>query len=355
MSGPEILVLTTVHQPDDTRIRERLIRTLESLGTISYATKEPGPTDRSGLEWIRLRGGRLRRNLAAIGLLLGRKWDLAVLHDPETIPAGVLARLRRTSVVFDVHEDLPAQIDSKTWAPGWARPPLRFLSKCLYRLADRSMRLTLAEPGYQRMFKGKLPVFPNHPRSDSFPGPRSDGDGSAIYVGDVTVARGLDDAVTACALASVPLVIVGRVDPGLRPRLETSNPTPELTGPIPNPEALELIGRSSVGLSLLRDLPNYRNSLPTKTLEYLAMGVPVVATDLPGTRAVLEDLDAVWLVPPGDTTAISEAIGQAVQPEAKAMALAQAGSIRRDFRWPEEDVRAFYSTLIRPAENPAPN
>lgn len=355
MSGPAILVLTTVHSPDDTRIRERLVRSLQPLGTISFASKEPGPSDDSGLHWIPLRGGRLRRNLTAIGILLGRKWDVAVLHDPETIPAGALARLRRTPVVFDVHEDLPGQIDSKGWAPGWAKPGLRLIARSLFWLADRSLRITLAEPGYQRMFDGDLPVFPNYPRSGSFPDPRPDGDGSAIYVGDVTGARGLEDAVEACALASIPLVIVGRVEPGLRPRLESSIRPPELTGPVPNPEAMHLVAGSSVGLSLLRDLPNYRDSLPTKTLEYLAMGVPVVATDLPGTRAVLGDLDAVWLVPPGDVTAASEAITAAVEPRARAQALAQADAIRRAFRWPEEEVRAYYSTLIRPAESPTPN
>lgn len=355
MSEPAILVLTTVHSPDDTRIRERLIRSLQPLGTISYASKDPGPSDPAGLNWIPLRGGRLRRNLVATWILVRRKWDLAVLHDPETIPAGALARLRRTPVVFDVHEDLPGQIDSKTWAPGWAKAPLRLVARSLFWLADRSMRLTLAEPGYQRMFNGELPVFPNYPRSDAFPDPRSDGDGSAIYVGDVTGARGLEDAVEACAMTSIPLVIVGRVDPGLRPRLESSTRPPELTGSVPNPEAMQRIGESSVGLSLLRDLPNYRDSLPTKTLEYLAMGVPVVATDLPGTRAVLGDLDAVWLVPPGDITATFEAIQEAGRPQAKAKALAQADFIRRTFRWPEEEVRAFYSTLIRPAGSPAPN
>jgi glycosyltransferase involved in cell wall biosynthesis len=355
MSRSAILVLTTVHSPDDTRIRERLIRSLQPLGEISYATKQPGPSDLSGLDWIPLPGGRIRRNLAAIGLLLRRRWDLAVLHDPETIPAGVLGRLRGTRVVFDVHEDLPAQIDSKTWAPIWAKPVLRLLARSLYWLAGRALRLTLAEPGYQRMFKGDLPVFPNYPRSDTFPRPGSAGDGSAIYVGDVTRARGLEDAVEACGLASVPLVIVGRVDPGIRPGLEQSAHAPELTGPLPNPAAMELIGGSSVGLSMLRDVPNYRDSLPTKTLEYLAMGVPVVATDLPGTRAVLDDLDAVWLVPPGDITAAAEAIVEAVRPQAKTKALAQVPVVRDIFRWPEEEVTTFYSNLIRAAGTPDPS
>jgi glycosyltransferase involved in cell wall biosynthesis len=355
VNGARILVLTTVHPPDDTRIRERLIRTLDEIGSISYACRRPGPSDLTGLTWLPLEGGRLRRNLAACSLLLRARWDLVVLHDPEMIPAGALAHgLRRTPVVFDVHEDLVGQISSKQWAPGWARPSLRVLARALFWLAERTLVLTLAEDGYRRLFHHDHPVFPNHPRSDGYPQPAPEGDGSALYLGDVTRARGIEDAVSACHEADVPLVAVGRVEAGLADSLgETGGVA--LVGPMPNPEAVRLVAAASVGLSPLRDHPNYRHSLPTKVLEYLAVGVPVVATDLPGTRAVLESLEAVWLVAPGDVEAMARAVGEAVRPEAKRAAVAQAGAIRSRYRWPEEEVRLFYQGLIRRGGNPDPS
>ena len=273
---------------------------------------------------------------------------MVVLHDPEMIPAGVLARiLRRRPVVFDVHEDLESQIRYKEWAPWWTKPALRLLARGLYRLAERYLTLTLAEAGYQRLFREDHPVFANYPRSEGYPEPLEEGDGSAIYLGDVTLARGVADAVDACALSSVPLVAIGRVDDGLEVELKsTARGEVLLTGRLPNPEALELVAKASVGLSPLKDLANYRESLPTKTLEYLAMGVPVVATDLPGTSAVLEGLDAVWLVEPGDVGAMSKAIEDAVRPDSKRAALKQAMEVRERFRWPEAEVRSFYQTLI---------
>ncbi|HEY4606490.1 MAG TPA: glycosyltransferase, partial [Acidimicrobiia bacterium] len=305
MTAPAILVLTTVHTPDDTRIRERLVRSLEEIGRVTYATRVPGPSDMSGLSWARLPGGRIRRNLAALMLLVRGKWDIAILHDPETIPAGVLARLtRRAVVVFDVHEDLPAQIAYKDWVPAPLAGMFRGIARGLYRLAERFLVLTLAEPGYDRLFDKSHPVFPNFPRSSSFPAPLESGDGSAVYVGDITRARGLEDALEATARSGIRFVAVGRGEETLveamTSRARDLNAELELTGPVSNPEALKRMSVASVGLSPLRDEANYRHSLPTKTLEYLAMGIPVVASDLPGTRAVLEGLDAVWLVPPGD-------------------------------------------------------
>ena len=58
---------------------------------------------RGATTWVPLAGGRLRRWVGALRLCLSRDVDLNSLHDPETIPAGLLARrLRGTPVVFDL-------------------------------------------------------------------------------------------------------------------------------------------------------------------------------------------------------------------------------------------------------------
>ena len=132
-----VLVVSTVHWPDDTRIRERFVRTLSSEFEIKFATKEPGPSDMTGLTWIRLRGGRFRRNLEAMVVTLRRDWDVLVLHDPETIPLGLVARfLTRRSVVVDVHENFPATAYTRAWVPGGLRPLVAALSRWLLQAAE---------------------------------------------------------------------------------------------------------------------------------------------------------------------------------------------------------------------------
>jgi len=293
--------------------------------------------------------------------MLDKRWRLVILHDPETIPAGAFAHfLRHRPVVFDVHEDLPSQVVNKVWAPTWARPILRSVAKMLYALADKSLVLTLAEPGYERLFSGRRhSVFPNYPRTVTYPDAVKAGDGSAVYLGDLTRTRGIEDALTACGAAGVAMTAVGRVDDdfarSLRDQAHVAGVALTLTGRIPNPEALRTVGKASLGLSPLRDIANYRSSLPTKTLEYLAMGVPVVATDLPGTREVLDGLDAVWLVPPEDPGAMAQAITEASRNEAKNAAMAQVDFVRKRFQWPEIEVRKFYRGLVGQSETPDPS
>lgn len=345
---PKALVVTTVHWPDDTRIRERLIRTLAEGFDVRYATRDPGPTDRSDLEWVRLPGGRLRRNLGALRLALTESWDVLVVHDPELIPVALMARLKGRPVVLDVHENIPATARTRDWVPEWLRTPLSAFLSFALRIVEPLLTVTLAESGYRRLFRRDHPVFPNHPDTRRYPDPIG-GVRVVVYLGDVTVQRGARVAVEASAGAGVPIVFIGRAGDDLRAELAVTTGeghTVDFRGELPNPVALNEARRAGVGISPLLDSPNYRDSAPTKVLEYLALGLPVVASDLPGTRELVEGLDAVELVTPGDPTALARAIERALQPSSRATAAAQAREVRERFRWPAEEVLEFYRSLI---------
>ncbi|MGD2044227.1 MAG: glycosyltransferase [Acidimicrobiia bacterium] len=344
---PTILVVTSVHWPDDTRIRERLIRTLSGVFEVEYASREPGPTDRSGLSWVPLPGSRLGRWMRALSVCLRRKWDVLVIHDPELIPVGVLARfVKRRRVVFDVHENVPATALTREWVPDFLRRPLAFAARCAMRLAESTLDLTLAEDGYRSLFRRDHPVFPNFPDTSQYPDP-TEGDASVVYLGDVTAERGAVTAVRAGHRAGVSLVFVGGVSQALRGSLqEHADGSVTFTGRVPNPQALELVRHAGVGISPLHDSPNYRHSTPTKILEYLALGLPVVASDLPGTRQLVDGLEAVVLVPPGDVDDMAKAIELSLDPAVRKRAKDQAPKIREQFRWPEEAVALFYESLV---------
>ena len=47
---------------------------------------------------------------------------------------------------------------------------------------------------------------------------------------------------------------------------------------------------------------------PLKVIEYMAAGLPIVTSDLPGVREVAEHERSAWLVPPGDEAAFAAAV-----------------------------------------------
>jgi glycosyltransferase involved in cell wall biosynthesis len=346
-----VLVVTTVHHPDDNRIREKTIRTLGESFEVEFAARRPGPTDANGLIWTPLTGGRARRNLAAWRLVLTSRADVVSIHDPELLPLAVIARLvRRLPVVFDMHEDIPNQILTKAWIPRLLRRPVSALSRLMLRLAERLMAFTLAEDSYARQLRSSHPVVANHPDVDSLPRVGDPRDG-IIYVGSVTEERGLLDAVRAGAVVGVPLTVVGPAGDQLVQRMRQvaaeMGGSVTVTGRLPHAEAMKLVSHAAVALSPLHDLPNYRYSIPTKVLEYLAIGVPVVASDLPATRAVTEGLEAVFLHRAGDVDSLVAALRQALADGVAGVAESQVEIVRSRFRWPAERLVSLYEEVCR--------
>lgn len=345
-----LLVVTSVHPSDDPRVRHKFIGTLAQDFDIVYATKSPGPSDTHGFTWRRLKGGRLGRWFASLVAMLTVPADVILVHDPELIPAAIVAKLvRRKPVVFDLHENVAAQILTKSAIPGVLRRPLAAGAMAWIRIAERLIDLTLAEEGYRDLLRSDPPVFPNYPDVALLPEPLSTTRDGIVYVGDVTEQRGAVTLLEAAAQAGVgPVIYVGRCADVLRrellERASELGVRVEMKGWQPYPAAMAIAGSATVGVSPLHDTPNYRASLPTKTLEYLALGTPVVATDLPGTSKVIGELPGVVLVQPGSATHLSEALGS-VDGSVAAQALEGASAVRRDYRWPAVEVRAFYASL----------
>lgn len=71
-------------------------------------------------------------------------------------------------------------------------------------------------------------------------------------------------------------------------------------------------------------LPSYREGLPKSLLEGMALGLPVVTTDVPGCReTVIENLNGL-LVPPRDAEALADAIESLVLDEPRRNAMGRA-------------------------------
>ena len=347
-----VLVLSVVHQADDPRLRLRTVGVLAERFAVRYATRPPGPVERGDHQWVGLRGRRAGRHLRAAREAWRSDVGLLSVHDPELIPLGIAVRvLRGIPVVLDVHENVPSQLRTKPWLPAVLRVPLSLLSGAMLRLAERQLSITLAEPGYARLFRREHAVLPNYPLVDQLPEPAPPGD-DIVYVGDVTEARGAMFAIEVVARMATRhrLRLIGRCAPALRARLEALATNLgvdlDLPGFIAHGEAMRAVAVAAVGLCPLEDQPNYRHSLPTKVLEYLALGVPVAASDLPGTADLVAGRPGVQLLPPRDRDAWARALDQIVsQPHWREEAVAASDDVRKQFTWPADRLLDTYVDL----------
>ncbi|GAB2756578.1 glycosyltransferase [Streptomyces bullii] len=321
-----VLVVTIVHHPEDARILHRQITALRERGhQIEYAAPfaARGVAPRPGIQGLplpRAVGRDRRAALRAAGRLLaerGPEADVVLLHDPElllVLPAA-MRRWRRAGrvpvTVWDVHEDTGAALVMKRWLPGVLRPPLRLGVRAAERLAERHLRLLLAEDAYQARFRRVHPVVPNFP---AVPPPSSEApcDDRVVYLGHLSRARGALDVIETARLLgpAVRVEVIGEATPDVRDALAQADREGLLRwyGFLPNDRALARLSGALAGLSLLHDQPNYRHSRPTKVVEYMAHGVPVVTTPTPLASELIQRHGCGLVVPYEDPAAAAQAV-----------------------------------------------
>jgi teichuronic acid biosynthesis glycosyltransferase TuaH len=105
-------------------------------------------------------------------------------------------------------------------------------------------------------------------------------------------------------------------DPEFSRRLDTFLGSENVTwlGQLPAAELPAHLARLGVGLTPYRDDDFNRASFPLKTLEYLAAGLPVVASDLPAVRWLNTESVAIAAGPAEFVEKVQEALGRAFDP-----------------------------------------
>ncbi|WP_062344736.1 glycosyltransferase family 4 protein [Herbidospora yilanensis] len=341
----KVCVGTVVHHPEDARIMHRQIRALLDAGhqvtyvaPFTHCNVTPQPEIRA-IDVPRAVGLHRAKALRAARSALKRGCadaDLLLVHDIELLLA--LPR-RRPATVWDVHEDTVAALDAKPYLPEFARTTLPPLLRNLEARAERRLHLILAEESYRARFAADHPVVPNHTYvAETAPPPP--GESRVVYVGHISAARGATEMIELARLLrphGIRLDLIGPADADVRPMLRDAQRTGLLDwfGYVPNKHALRMAQGALAGLSLLHDVPNYRESTPTKVIEYMAQGVPVITTPLPKAVEAMRGCGTV--VPFGDVAAAYRAVLELRDDPARRAKAAADGhaEARAAYHWPD--------------------
>ncbi|WP_166354816.1 glycosyltransferase family 4 protein [Phytoactinopolyspora limicola] len=359
-----VLVLTVVHDPEDTRIRHKQINALRDAGhNVTFAAPFSGyqrrrPDGFGSVDVPRARGLHRLRALRAARRLLRRhaaEYDVVLLHDPELLLATT--GIRHPGLVWDVHEDTAAAVRMKAWLPRPTRAAAAALIRRLERRAERRMTLLLAEEGYVGRFQHHHPVVRNSVVEPAELDVQVDN--RVLYLGRITNARGADEMVELGRRLAPDLRIhlIGNADPECAERVRAAHDAGHVHwhGFIPNDDALALLPGALAGISLLHDQPNYAHSRPTKLLEYMAYGLPVITTPNPASAELVDSHGCGVVVGFGDVDAAEAALRRlAAEPEERdRLAAAGRKAVTEHFSW-EADAGLFVRTLESVAAGSGP-
>lgn len=321
-----VCILTTAHHPRDDRIFHKQALSLAQAG-LDVAmianwtdTMDSGPVRKLPLPAFHGKLDRWVRGLwCVLRLALQEKADVYHFHDPELLPLGVALKIFGKRVIYDVHEDYSRKVRSRALprlVGGMASGMIRIVESLCASCFDQ---IITADSHVASLFAAhKTTVVANYPPKAFVAEPAQDGalEGHLrlAYVGGISVIRGIGkilEALDALKDPSVEFHLAGNVlDASIRTALE-KHPQVVYHGILPWEQVNHLLRQTQLGMLLLQPVGAYTyypGENIIKLWEYLGMGLPVIISDFPKLKGLIEGLDAGLAVDPTDPIAIAAAI-----------------------------------------------
>jgi glycosyltransferase involved in cell wall biosynthesis len=368
----KVVHLTSVHTAFDVRVFHKECKSLARSGkhvVLIVPHEEDEVVDSVEVKGIRTSGGRSLRMTCTVWSLyreaLRQNGDVYHFHDPELIPLGLLLATQGKTVVYDIHENAPADILHKDYIPRCLRQPLRWTVQKLEHTACRRFSgLIAATPTIAERFYSinrNTVVVRNFPILDEFvlTGvlPWNRRPPAVAYIGSISERRGICEILKALALLSsaspAQMMLAGPFSPkDLRTRLEILPgwARVQYQGVLGRLAVANLLSHVRLGLLVLQPEPNFVNAMPIKLFEYMAAGIPVIASDFPLWRQIIGDAGCGLLVDPQDPQAIAGAMEYLLGHDTEAEAMGRRGrqAACELYNWNSEEraLLKFYSDLL---------
>lgn len=366
----KVVHLTTVHHPFDNRIFHKECKSLTDAG---YNVVLIAPADGDQMiDNIFLRAlpkpknkitRMLRTSIQLYKIALAENGEIYHFHDPELIFLGLLLKLKKKTVIYDVHEDYQSSLAQKDYLPKYLRGILAVAFSWLESFFSKFFVIILAEKYYIQRFPRGIHVL-NYPNKDNFLlYPLNSPDVSRpmlLYTGSITQDRG------ACIYASI-LKVVGDAEVYLVGKCKEELAEKLLESAGKEKHRLNIVGVNryvffeeiidyyrkgcwTAGLAIFPPTPHYFNKELTKFFEYMGAGIPIICSDFPVWRSLMEKTGAGICVNPDNLNEIRDAIEFLVRNPEKAKEMGSNGrrAVLQEYNWENEETKLinFYKHII---------
>ena len=280
--------------------------------------------------------------------------DLYQVHDPELIPVALKLKKYGKKVIFDSHEDVPRQLIAK---PYLNRPTLWLLSKSFSLFERFSCKqldgIIAATPFIRDKFISinfNTIDINNFPLANELADSTSwcDKKNEVCYVGGIAKSRGIVEVCTAMGLVKgdARLNLCGKFsEPAVESEVKQDKGWESVNelGFLDRLGVKDILARSIAGIVTFYPIPNHVDAQPNKMFEYMSAGIPVIASDFPLWREIIEDNQCGILVDPLKPEQIAEAIDYLIDnpDEAQRMGANGRKAVLDRYNWAVEEKKLF--------------
>lgn len=368
-----IVHFTTVHPRDDSRIRTKELNTLADKfgGKVSLFVQDGLGNEVDADFGYRIvdTGPRLRRvkrmTLGAwrmINAVRRARPAVAHFHDPELLPWSLLLRLSGIKVIYDVHEDVPRQVSRNPRLPGWVRTLMSPTVSVAEWIGSRLINgIVAASPVIADRFPSEKTILVrNFPLLDELyapnPVPMDKRPLEFTYVGYISEDRNIYRMIK--AVSRVPggnarLRLAGEFT--VQKVQHQAEAMPEWScvkfeGWVSRDGVARVLSDGRAGLVVLKPIPHEMVTLPIKLFEYMAAGMPVISSDFPVWREIVDGAGCGLLVDPTNIDALAGAMQWILENPKEAQAMGERGRLavldRYNWEHEAETLVFFYQSLL---------
>lgn len=234
-------------------------------------------------------------NIRLFFVLLFKRTDVLLANDLDTLwPNYLVSKIKNCRLIYDSHEyftEVPELI---------ARPKVKaFWEKLERRIFPKLKTVYTVNESLARMYEKKynVPVksVMNLPFYKENPSQEKNEIFTVIYQGVLNKDRGLEELVSAFEhLPEFHLWILGSgdVEQHLKKQVEKSDLSRQVSffGKVPFEQLAEITSKAHLGVSLEKGTNlNYHFATPNKVFDYLASGLPVLASGLPEIKKIVDN------------------------------------------------------------------
>jgi glycosyltransferase involved in cell wall biosynthesis len=361
----KVVHLSSLHDPYDTRIFHRECVTLAKAGydvvyVVPYGkeaivknVRVKGVPKNFKNRWQRIQSTAKSLYRVAVE----EDGDIYHLHDPELIPIGILLRLRRKSVIFDIHENYRGKLLGASKLPSICNRIIArsfdlvegLLLKPFSAIisADDEITKKLRSLGNTVLTINNYPFPEEFFRRNEKKLPKLDFP-YIVNFGGLSNLRVIRHIVSAMNLISpdlhVRLIIGGRSESDALKEEMFAMPgfkRCSYLGQIPRPQMISLLQNAQASLVLYSSVPNHYEVRSNRFFESLAAGIPAITSAFPKWKALVEGRNCGLTVNPHSPESIAKGIEFVIKNPSAASQMGRTGRklVKEEFSWAIEKER----------------
>ena len=285
--------------------------------------------------------------------------DIYHFHDPELIPIGLKLKKMGKKVIYDVHEDVSTQLLIKPYLNKISKVILLNLIEIYENYAAKKFDFIITATPYIRdrfvKLNNRTIDINNFPILEEFQNInfQMKKKNAICYIGGISKARGIIELIKSLKYVDVTLYLAGE--------FETEKLKKEVMqlsgwnkvkyyGYVNRDKIKEIFSESSVGIVNFLPEPNHTNALPNKIFEYMSASLPVVASNFPLWKEIVEGNDCGICVDPTNPKEIAKAIEYLIThpDETKKMGENGRKAVLEKYNWEKESEKllSLYRNLL---------